>query len=117
MKKKEKIEAVIAWTLAIIISHIAGYCYNYLGLDELIPCVIGYVSIAAILIVSFSDDVEPQIIEEPESEPAKVLICNNCKRFYMAPTDFCVACGSITLTETHPSNIQFITTKSNQNEK
>jgi hypothetical protein len=34
----------------------------------------------------------------------KVLICNNCKRYWVAPKYKC-DCGSTTLTVTHPMNI------------
>ena len=37
---------------------------------------------------------------------AKILICNNCKKFYIAPIEKC-ECGCKTLTETHPDNIIF----------
>lgn len=36
----------------------------------------------------------------------KVLICNNCKDFWMAPMEKCV-CGSTSLTETHKSNAKY----------
>jgi hypothetical protein len=39
-------------------------------------------------------------------EEVKVLICNNCKLFYIAPTEKC-KCGCGVLTETHPSNLIF----------
>jgi len=35
-----------------------------------------------------------------------VLICNNCKLFYIAPKEKCT-CGCTTLTETHPNNLIF----------
>lgn len=35
----------------------------------------------------------------------KVLICNDCKKFWIAPKYKC-DCGCSTLTETHPSNIE-----------
>lgn len=43
--------------------------------------------------VSFSKN-----LKEP-----KVLICNNCKEYWIFPKERC-ECGSTTLTETHPSN-------------
>lgn len=36
----------------------------------------------------------------------KVLICNHCKLFYVAPKEQC-KCGCRTLTETHPINLIF----------
>jgi len=36
----------------------------------------------------------------------KILICENCKRFWVAPKERC-ECGSTTLTETHPSNQKY----------
>lgn len=36
----------------------------------------------------------------------KVLICNHCKLFYIAPKEKC-KCGCSVLTETHPSNLMF----------
>jgi hypothetical protein len=38
--------------------------------------------------------------------PTKVLICNDCKLYYVAPKEKC-SCGCSVLTETHPSNIMF----------
>lgn len=40
----------------------------------------------------------------PDDE--KVLICNNCKKIWIAPKEKC-DCGCSTLTETHKSNKQF----------
>lgn len=35
-----------------------------------------------------------------------VLICNNCKQFYIAPKQKC-ECGCSVLSETHPTNLMF----------
>lgn len=35
-----------------------------------------------------------------------VLICENCKKFWVSPTTKCV-CGSTSLTKTHKSNIKY----------
>lgn len=35
-----------------------------------------------------------------------VLICNNCKQFYISPKQRC-ECGCTVLTETHASNLMF----------
>lgn len=42
-------EVVWVWTIAIVIGHIYAYSKDYFGIDQLIPCVIGYPSIAVLI--------------------------------------------------------------------
>lgn len=39
-------------------------------------------------------------------ETVKVLTCNHCKLFYVAPKEQC-KCGCSVLSETHPINLMF----------
>jgi len=47
---------------------------------------------------------------DKKEKEEKVLICENCKKFWIAPKEQCM-CLSTTLTETDPSNAQFAENK------
>lgn len=42
-------QVIWVWTIAIVVGHIYAYSKDCFGIDQLIPCVIGYPSIAVLI--------------------------------------------------------------------
>ena len=48
-KKLQWSQVIWVWTIAIVVGHIYAYSKDCFGIDQLIPCVIGYPSIAVLI--------------------------------------------------------------------
>ena len=87
MKAKEKKSAIWTWTVAIIVGHIIAYYNDVFGIDQLIPCVLGYFAIAVILITAVDEDEYEEVVEKNEKhelldlqlQKNKPLTSNNMK--------------------------------------
>lgn len=79
MTSKNKKEALGTWTIAIIIVHIVCYWNDYMGLDELIPCIIGYAAVWGIIISSISDDGISEGVNEGKKKGINIKALNELR--------------------------------------